>query len=59
MLYTEDVGGVKAGGVVVRDGGLGIVRAERVRGVLVGGKFRFDWAGMMETVEDGLDVSRH
>ena len=58
-MYTEDAGGAKAGGVVVRDGGLGIGCAERVGGVPVGGKLRFDRAGMMETVEDGLNVSRH
>ena len=58
-MYTEDSGGVKAGGVVVRDGGLGIGRSERAVGVPVGGEFRFDRAGMMETVEYGLDVSRY
>ena len=25
----------------------------------MGGEFRCDRAGMMETIEDGLDVSRH
>ena len=55
----EDAGGAKAGDVVVRDGGLGIGCAERAGGVPVGGEFRFDRAGMMKTVEEGLDVSRH
>ena len=39
-----------AGGVVVRDGGLGISRAERAGGIPVGGgEFRFNRAGVMET----------
>ena len=46
-------------GVVVWDGGLGISRAEIAGGIPVGGEFRFDQAGVMETVEDGFNVSRH
>ena len=56
-LYAEDSRGIKAGSVVVRDGGLGISHAERAGGVPVGRGFRFDWARMMETVEGGLNVS--
>ena len=59
MLHAEDSGGVEAGGVVVRDGGLGISRAEIAGGVTVGGEFRFVRAGVMETVEDGFNVSRY
>ena len=47
------------GVVVIWDGGLGISRAERTGCVPVGGKFRFDWAGVVEAVEDGFNVSRH
>ena len=57
MLHAEDAGGFEAGGVVVRDGGLVISRAERVGGVPVGGKFQFGRAGVMETVEYYFNVS--
>ena len=55
-LHAEDAGGVEAGVVVIRDGGLGISRAERAGGVPVGGEFRFVREGVMETVEDGFNV---
>ena len=58
-LHAEDAGDVEAGGVVVRDGGSGISRAERAGGVPVGGKLRFVRAGVMEIVEDGFNISRH
>ena len=58
-LHAEDAGGVEAGGVVIKDGSLGISRAERAGCVPVGGEFRFDWMGVMEAVEGGLNVYRH
>ena len=58
-LHVEDAGGVKAGGVVIWDGGLGIGRSERAGCVPVGGKFRFDWAGVVEAFEDCFGVSWH
>ena len=58
-LHAEDAGGVEVGGVVVRDGGLGISHTERSGGLTVGGEFRFVWVGVMETVEDSFNVSWH
>ena len=59
VLHAEDAGGVEAGGVVIWYWSLCISRAERAGCVPVGGEFRFDWAGVMEAVEDGVNVSRH
>ena len=58
-LHAEDAVGVEAGGVIIWYVILGISRAELVGCVPVGCEFRFDWAGVMEAVEDGFNVSRH
>ena len=58
-LHAEDVRGIKAGGVIVWDGGLRISCAVRAGGVPVGGEFRFVRAGVMETVGDGFNLSLH